>query len=155
MFWSVPGARPSPRSIRPGYSASSVPNCSAITSGAWFGQHDAARAEPDRRRVRADVGDQDARRRRRDAGMLWCSAYQTRAYPSSSACCASATLAAKLSAAVWPRPIGARSSIDSLMRIMLFRLGTARAPARPPFEHAPASPPCFTEPPLRGRSSVG
>ena len=34
---SVPGARPSPRSIRPGWSASSVPNCSAITSGAWFG----------------------------------------------------------------------------------------------------------------------
>ena len=32
-----PGARPRPRSIRPGYSDSSVPNCSAITSGAWFG----------------------------------------------------------------------------------------------------------------------
>ena len=34
---SVPGARPRPRSMRPGCSASSVPNCSAITSGAWFG----------------------------------------------------------------------------------------------------------------------
>ena len=31
------GARPRPRSIRPGCSASSVPNCSAITSGEWFG----------------------------------------------------------------------------------------------------------------------
>ena len=37
VTWSVPGARPSPRSILPGWSASSVPNCSAITSGAWFG----------------------------------------------------------------------------------------------------------------------
>ena len=38
IVWkSPPGARPSPRSIRPGYSASSVPNCSATTSGAWFG----------------------------------------------------------------------------------------------------------------------
>ena len=33
----MPGARPSPRSIRPGCSAASVPNCSAISSGAWFG----------------------------------------------------------------------------------------------------------------------
>ena len=33
----MPGARPSPRSMRPGYSDSSVPNCSAITSGEWFG----------------------------------------------------------------------------------------------------------------------
>ncbi len=35
--WSVPGARPSPRSIRPGKSDSSVPNCSAMISGEWFG----------------------------------------------------------------------------------------------------------------------
>jgi hypothetical protein len=34
---SVPGARPRPRSIRPGNSASSVPNCSATISGAWLG----------------------------------------------------------------------------------------------------------------------
>ena len=34
---AVPGARPSPRSIRPGNNDSSVPNCSAITSGEWFG----------------------------------------------------------------------------------------------------------------------
>ena len=31
--WSVPGARPRPRSMRPEYIAASVPNCSAITSG--------------------------------------------------------------------------------------------------------------------------
>ena len=37
VIGSVPGARPIPRSIRPGYSVSRVPNCSAITSGAWFG----------------------------------------------------------------------------------------------------------------------
>src|SRR4029450_4408886 len=35
--WSVPGARPRPRSMRPGNSASSVPNCSATCSGGWFG----------------------------------------------------------------------------------------------------------------------
>ena len=37
MRRSVPGARPSPRSMRPGNSVASVPNCSAITSGAWLG----------------------------------------------------------------------------------------------------------------------
>ena len=35
--WSVPGARPRPRSIRPGCSVARVPNCSAMTSGEWFG----------------------------------------------------------------------------------------------------------------------
>ena len=35
--WSVPGVLPQPRSIRPGYSVASVPNCSAIVSGAWLG----------------------------------------------------------------------------------------------------------------------
>ena len=34
---SVPGARPIPRSIRPGYAASSSANCSATASGAWLG----------------------------------------------------------------------------------------------------------------------
>ena len=37
MSGSVPGARPIPRSMRPGCNASSVPNCSATTSGEWFG----------------------------------------------------------------------------------------------------------------------
>ena len=34
---SVPGARPSPRSIRSGKSVASVPKASATISGAWFG----------------------------------------------------------------------------------------------------------------------
>ena len=34
VSWSVPGARPTPRSIRPGNSLANVPNCSAMTSGA-------------------------------------------------------------------------------------------------------------------------
>ena len=34
---SDPGARPSPRSMRPGYSAAKVPNCSAMARGAWLG----------------------------------------------------------------------------------------------------------------------
>ena len=34
VIGSVPGARPMPRSIRPGWSASSIANCSAIASGA-------------------------------------------------------------------------------------------------------------------------
>jgi hypothetical protein len=37
VWRSVPGARPRPRSMRPGYSVASVPNCSATTSGAWLG----------------------------------------------------------------------------------------------------------------------
>ena len=37
VFWSEPGARPRPRSIRPGYMAANVPNCSAMISGEWFG----------------------------------------------------------------------------------------------------------------------
>lgn len=37
MIWSVPGARPSPRSIRSPYSVASVPYCSATMSGAWLG----------------------------------------------------------------------------------------------------------------------
>lgn len=34
---SVPGARPRPRSMRPGYISSSVPNCSATMYGEWLG----------------------------------------------------------------------------------------------------------------------
>ena len=37
VFWSLPGARPSPRSILPGCRVSSVPNCSAMVSGEWLG----------------------------------------------------------------------------------------------------------------------
>jgi hypothetical protein len=34
---SEPGARPMPKSIRPGAAASSRANCSATASGAWLG----------------------------------------------------------------------------------------------------------------------
>jgi hypothetical protein len=37
VWGSVPGARPSPRSIRPGCNASRVANCSATTRGEWLG----------------------------------------------------------------------------------------------------------------------
>ncbi len=37
MIPSVPGARPRPRSIRPGWSASSTRKVSATRSGEWFG----------------------------------------------------------------------------------------------------------------------
>ena len=43
--WSVPGARPRPRSMRPGWSAARVPNCSANDERAVVGEHDAAGAD--------------------------------------------------------------------------------------------------------------
>ena len=64
---SVPGARPMPRSMRPGCSASSMPNCSATTSDEWFGS---MTPPAPMRRVdvrRGEVGDEDRRRRARDA----------------------------------------------------------------------------------------
>ena len=64
--------------MRPGCSVASVPNCSAITSGEWFGSM--IPPEPSRMvsvwaamwAIRTAVAD--------DAidWMLWCSAYQTR-----------------------------------------------------------------------------
>ena len=64
--------------MRPGCSAASVPNCSAISSGAWLG----SMMPPDPRRMRSVwaatwamstlVADEAM------LGMLWCSAYQTR-----------------------------------------------------------------------------
>ena len=52
--WSLPGARPRPRSIRPGCSAARVPNCSATTIGAWLGSI----TPPDPSRMLAGVGGQ-------------------------------------------------------------------------------------------------
>ena len=53
--------------MRPGKSASSVPNCSAMTSGAWFG----SMMPPAPTRIvdvaAGDVGDHDRGRRARDA----------------------------------------------------------------------------------------
>ena len=78
VAWSLPGARPRPRSIRPGCSVASVPNCSAITSGEWFG----SMIPPAPSRIRSvweatcaistAVADDAIER------MLWCSAYQMR-----------------------------------------------------------------------------
>ena len=64
---SVPGARPMPRSIRPGCNASRVPNCSATTSGWWLGSI----TPPDPTRIRevaaGQVRDQHGGRRAADA----------------------------------------------------------------------------------------
>ena len=75
---SVPGARPIPRSMRPGWSASSIPNCSTTVSGAWFGSM--SPPEPSRivdvaaaRCASSTAGDELAM-----PGMLWCSATQCR-----------------------------------------------------------------------------
>ena len=78
MFWSEPGARPSPRSIRPGYIASSVPNCSAMTRGEWLGS--ITPPAPSRMEdvcapmcaISTLVAEEAM------CFMLWCSAYQTR-----------------------------------------------------------------------------
>ena len=73
---SVPGARPIPRSMRPGNAASSRLNCSATTSGAWLGS--ITPPEPTRMRLVAaasrpiSTGGLVAA----TAGMLWCSATQ-------------------------------------------------------------------------------
>jgi hypothetical protein len=78
VCWSEPGARPSPRSIRPGYIASSVPNCSAMTSGEWFGSM--MPPEPSLIDVVCAPTCAISTLVADDAidGMLWCSAYQTR-----------------------------------------------------------------------------
>ena len=78
MFWSEPGARPSPRSIRPGYIASSVPNCSAMTSGEWLGS--ITPPAPSRMLVVCAPTCAMSTLVAEEAmlGMLWCSAYQTR-----------------------------------------------------------------------------
>lgn len=75
---SVPGARPSPRSIRPGYSASRVPNCSATTIGAWLG----SMIPPDPTRSRdvaaATCPISTAVAELAIPGIAWCSASQYR-----------------------------------------------------------------------------
>ena len=78
VTWSVPGARPIPRSIRPGCRASSVPNCSAMTNGAWLGSM--TPPEPSRsvevaaaRWAMSTAGAELA-----TAGIPWCSATHSR-----------------------------------------------------------------------------
>ena len=63
---SVPGARPMPRSIRPGWSASSIPNCSATARAAWLGSITPPEPSADGRRDRGEVREQHRRRRAGD-----------------------------------------------------------------------------------------
>ena len=70
------GARPIPRSTRPGWRASSIPNCSATTSGAWFGSM--TPPEPIRmvEVALATWASRTAGEELAMPGMLWCSATQ-------------------------------------------------------------------------------
>ncbi len=76
MTGSRPGARPMPRSMRPGASASRAANCSATTSGAWFG----SMTPPEPTRMRSVCATVAATSTggvvEATAGMLWCSANQ-------------------------------------------------------------------------------
>ena len=78
MIPSVPGARPIPRSMRPGCNASSIPNCSATTSGTWLGSI----TPPEPIRIRsvsaASAAASTAGAELAMPGMLWCSATQWR-----------------------------------------------------------------------------
>ena len=67
MTGSLPGARPRPRSMRPGAIASRAANCSATTRGAWFGSITPPGADPDARRACGGGGDQHGRGGRRDS----------------------------------------------------------------------------------------
>ena len=73
---SLPGARPMPRSMRPGWAASSSANCSATTSGAWLGS--ITPPEPTLIRSVADaiIAMSSGGFVAATAGMLWCSATQ-------------------------------------------------------------------------------
>ena len=66
VIGSAPGARPMPRSMRPGCSASSIANCSATTSVGWFGSMTPPEPSRMRSRRRREVREQDAGGRRRD-----------------------------------------------------------------------------------------
>ena len=76
MTGSLPGARPMPRSMRPGASASRAANCSATTSGEWFGS--ITPPEPTRMRLlrAAAAAISTGGVVEATAGMLWCSANQ-------------------------------------------------------------------------------
>ena len=111
--WSAPGARPRPRSMRPGCSASSAAICSATTRAGWLGSM--MPPEPTRmvfvRAARWAIntgGDVLA-----TDGMLWCSATQNRRYPSASARWARAVASASAFAVVPPSTTMARSRTDS------------------------------------------
>ena len=110
---SVPGARPIPRSIRPGCSASSVPNCSATVSGGWLGSI----TPPEPTRIAAvAAASWPARTAGAELAMpgrLWCSATQYLVKPRLSACRARSTLRRSASPVDSPAGTGHRSSTDS------------------------------------------
>ena len=73
---SVPGARPMPRSMRPGKAASSRANCSATTSGAWLGSITPPEPTLIREVAEASIAIRTGGLVAATAGMLWCSATQ-------------------------------------------------------------------------------
>src|SRR5688500_17656518 len=101
-----------PRSIRPGCRASSRANCSATTSGAWLGSI----TPPEPILIRSVRAARCAMSTGglvlATAGMLWCSATQSREYPRRSAARATSVVAARASAEDWPEPTVASSSTD-------------------------------------------
>ncbi|BAS11453.1 hypothetical protein AHiyo4_48750 [Arthrobacter sp. Hiyo4] len=90
-----------------------MPNCSAMVSGEWLGSMTPPAPSLMVLVCAATWAISTLVAEEAMADMLWCSAYQIRRYPSSSARCAMATLPAKLSAAVWPLPMVARSRMES------------------------------------------
>ena len=78
VFWSLPGARPSPRSIRPGCRVSRVPNCSAMVSGEWLGSMTPPAPSRIVRVCAATCAISTLVAEDAIEGMLWCSAYQIR-----------------------------------------------------------------------------
>ncbi|OIQ63119.1 hypothetical protein GALL_553430 [mine drainage metagenome] len=110
---SAPGARPIPRSMRPGWRASSIANCSPTTRAGWLG----SMTPPDPTRMRSVRAARCAIRTAGEveatAGIEWCSATQNLAYPSSSARRASAVVAARASWLVPPSLTVARSRTES------------------------------------------
>ena len=64
--------------MRPGYSAASVPNCSAMSSGEWLGSMMPPAPSRMRSVCAATWATSTLVAAEAIAGMLWCSAYQTR-----------------------------------------------------------------------------
>jgi hypothetical protein len=75
---SLPGARPMPRSMRPGCSAARVWNASAIRSGTWFGSMIPPEPTLIRSVFAATCAIRTSGEELATLGRLWCSAYQTR-----------------------------------------------------------------------------
>ena len=78
VFWSLPGARPRPRSMRPGCRVSRVPNCSAMVSGEWLGSITPPAPSLMLLVLAAMWAISTLVAEEAMEDMLWCSAYQTR-----------------------------------------------------------------------------